>query len=89
MSEITDEEYTEIGRGFVMALGVMSFLGHRSGAEMDRYCERPADPLRALVLDAFTTACLDEKGAEARARVEEFVLARGVDHMVADAIAAG
>lgn len=85
----TPAEYEEFGRGFVSMLGVMVFLGHRSGAELDRYCIRPEAPSRALILDAFLTANLGEKGEEARARIEQFVLDRGIDHMIADTIAEG
>jgi hypothetical protein len=85
--QIEPAEYEDIGRGFIALIGTMVFLGHRSGSELGRYCERPADPSRALVLDAFLTANLGPVGAEARQRVEQFVLDRGVDHILADAIA--
>lgn len=82
-------EYAEIGHAFVMTLGVMSMLGHRSGAELGRYCQRPGTEFGDLVLDAFITANLGEVGNEARERVEAWVLARRVDALIAEAMAQG
>lgn len=83
----TVEEYAAIGHAFVMTLGVMSMLGHRSGAELARYCERPGTEAGDLALDAMVTANLGMVGEEARARVDAWILARRVDALVAEAMA--
>lgn len=82
----TIEEYAEIGHAFVMTLGAMSMLGHRSGAELGRYCERPGTEAGDLALDAMLTANLGEVGQEARERIDAWILARRIDALIAEAM---
>ena len=85
----TPEEYQEIGRYFVNAIGTAQMLGHDSPATLQPYIDaglRDSTPLLALVLDAFEATLAGYRGEAARAKMLAFAQTDSLLDAIAEAM---
>jgi hypothetical protein len=83
----TPQEYEQLGRHWLHAVGTAAAMGHTSAAGLADYVN-PEDlpPLGRLVLDSFSATRADAAGKEARAHMAAFVAESDTLDLIGEAV---